>query len=80
LISKTEKELTTEVLDKVIEFEKSEKINPPQEKRAKTIAVSELEKSSKRLKKDVEYKGILTGDIMISTSINEIPLYIEQAN
>ena len=80
LISKSEKELTTEVLDKVIEFEKSEKINPPQEKRAKTIAVSELEKSSKRLKKDVEYKGILTGDIMISTSINEIPLYIEQAN
>jgi hypothetical protein len=75
LAYKTETDLPKEFLNKVIEFEKSEKLNPPIEKRAKVINVKELEKDAIQLKTEVIAKGIFIDDIKISTGLNDLQLY-----
>jgi hypothetical protein len=45
LLKKCEKELPKDFKEGVLEFEKREKLNPPQEKRAKRIDVEELEQT-----------------------------------
>ena len=47
-----------EILDKVIEFEKAEKLNPPTERRAKQINLKELEKDALKLRNETNAKGI----------------------
>jgi hypothetical protein len=69
-------DLPKEILEKVIEFEKAEKLNPPQEKRAKQILTSELEKDAQRIRRETEAKEIILlhekGNL-----IKELPLYNE---
>lgn len=72
---KCESDLPRDILDKAIEFEKSEKLNPPIERRAKQISIKELEKDTAKLKNEVGTKGILIQDDKISTGLNELPLY-----
>ena len=54
ILSKCETALPSEILAKVIEFEKSEKMNPPQEKRAKQISLKDLDSDSEKIRKSVE--------------------------
>ncbi len=75
LAYKCETDLPTEVFTKVVEFEKSEKLNPPQEKRAKAISTKDLEKDTTKLKTEAAAKGILIDDLKISTGLNELQLY-----
>ncbi|MDN3655518.1 hypothetical protein QWZ08_07770 [Ferruginibacter paludis] len=75
LAYKCETDLPKDILDSVIEFEKAEKLNPPQEKRIKSIPIAELESEHKKIKQEAESKGILMEDENIFTSINELPLY-----
>ncbi len=75
LAYKAESELPPDILEKVVEFEKAEKLNPPQEKRAKAINLKELEKNTQKLRDDASTKGILIEDGKISTGLNELPLY-----
>jgi DNA repair exonuclease SbcCD ATPase subunit len=49
IISKTNTSLPDEIRKAVAEFEKSEKLNPPQEKRAKQISMEEILSESERL-------------------------------
>ena len=49
IISKSSLSLPPEIRDKVLEFEKAEKLNPPQEKRAKQILLEDLLSESERL-------------------------------
>lgn len=72
---KCESDLPKDILDKAITFEKSEKLNPPIEKRAKQINIKELEKDAIELKNEAGIKGILIQDDKISTGLNELPLY-----
>lgn len=72
---KCESDLPRDILDKAIEFERSEKLNPPIERRAKQISIKELEKDTAKLKNEVDTKGILIQDDRISTGLNELPLY-----
>lgn len=72
---KCESDLPKDILDKAIAFEKSEKLNPPIEKRAKQINIKELEKDTIELKKEAGIKGIAIQDDKISTELNDIPLY-----
>jgi hypothetical protein len=75
LAYKCEADLPKDILESVIEFEKAEKLNPPQEKRAKAISIGELEKESKKVKQEADGRGILIEDEGISKSLNELPLY-----
>lgn len=75
LAYKSESDLPKDIFDKVVEFERSEKLNPPQEKRAKAISTKELEKDLIKLNNEVFSKGILIDDTKISNGINELELY-----
>jgi hypothetical protein len=78
LVYRSEADLPKDILDKVVEFEKSEMLNPPTEKRAKQINMKELESEAEKLKSEANQKGILTQDSRLSKEINKLPLYTTQ--
>ena len=78
LVYRSEADLPKDILDKVVEFEKSEKLNPPIEKRAKQINLKELEVESDKINSEANQKGIVTYDPTLSKEINKVPLYISQ--
>lgn len=81
LVYRSEADLPKELMDKVIEFEKSEKLNPPIEKRSKQISTKELESETERLKSEASQRGILTQDSTLSKELNKLPLYsVEKEN
>jgi len=75
LAYKTEADLPKDILDKVVEFERSEKLNPPQEKRVKAINTKDLEKDLTKINNEAYSKGIVIDDIKISDGLNEVDLY-----
>lgn len=75
LAYKCESDLPSDMMEKIIEFEKAEKLNPPQEKRIKAISISELERTTKKVRMDARNKGILIEDNQISDGLNCLPLY-----
>jgi len=75
LVYRSEAELPKDILDIVVEFEKSEKLNPPIEKRAKQISLKELELDNNKLKSEANQKGIMTQESLLSREINKLPLY-----
>ena len=75
LAYKCESDLPSDILEKVIEFEKADKLNPPQEKRIKAISVAKLEKTTKKLRIDASTKGISIEDTKITEGLNKLPLY-----
>lgn len=75
LAYKCENELPDDILKMVLEYEKSEKLNPPQEKKVKSIPTADLETNNKKLKQEAEGRGILIENTSMSDSIDEIPLY-----
>jgi hypothetical protein len=75
LVYRSEADLPKELLDKVVEFEKSEKLNPPIERRAKQISVKDLKTDSDRLESEARQRGILTPDSLLTREINKLPLY-----
>ena len=75
LAYKCEGELPAEVLEKAAEFERAEKLNPPQEKRVKAIPMSDLEKALTKVRNDANNKGILLEDDRLTDGLNLVPLY-----
>ena len=78
LAYKAESDLPKEVLDKVVEFEKAEKLNPPVERRSKQINLKELEKDISKLNHETGSKGIAAIEGDISIELNKLPLYTEE--
>jgi len=74
MLTKCGADLPKDVLDKVIEFEKSEKLNPPVEKRSKQILVKDLASESEKIKKEAEVKGVVFPEI-VGRNLNSLPLY-----
>jgi hypothetical protein len=72
LLSKTKNDLPRDIMEKVIEFEKAEKINPPVEKRVKSILTSDLEKDAKKIQKEAEAKDIIFTPL--AQEIKQLPL------
>ena len=56
ILSKADIDLPDDILKSVEEFEKAEKLNPPQEKRAKQISMDELVNESEKLANEVRAK------------------------
>ena len=75
LVYRSEADLSKDILEKVVEFEKSEKLNPPIEKRARQISLKELETDSEKIQTEANQKGIITHDPLLSKEINKLPLY-----
>jgi chromosome segregation ATPase len=78
ILTKCESELPHDILEKVIEYERSEKLNPAQEKRAKQISSKELESDSQSIRKEAEAKAIAF-PISAQQEINKIPLYNDES-
>jgi len=76
LAYKCETDLPTDIAQKVIAFEKSEKLNPPTEKRAKQINLKELEKDNSKIKSEAETQGIVIQDDVLTTEIGKLALYV----
>jgi hypothetical protein len=75
LVYRSEADLSKDILAKVAEFEKSEKLNPPQEKRARQISTKELEADSEKIQSEATQKGIAVQDGILIKEINKLPLY-----
>lgn len=75
LAYKCENSLPADIHGKVLEFERSEKLNPPQEKRSKTINLKELDLEQGKIETEATAKGIVLPNDAISTVINELDLY-----
>lgn len=75
LVYRSDADLPKEILEKVSEFEKAEKINPPIEKRSKQISTKELEHDTATLRNEATLKGIVTEDALLSKGLNKLPLY-----
>ena len=75
LVYRSEADLPKDILEKVAEFEKAEKLNPPIERRSKQISAKELEQETTKLKNEAESKGINTQDAILSSRLNKLPLY-----
>jgi hypothetical protein len=80
LAYKAESDLPPDFLEKVVEFEKAEKLNPPAERRKKHISLKDLEKDTTKLRNETLTKGISIVEDVISTALNELPLYSEENN
>lgn len=74
ILTRCEAELPKEFLEEVIEFEKSEKLNPPQEKRAKQILTQELESDTGKIQKEAEAKAIVFPP-SLQQNLKSLPLY-----
>lgn len=74
VITKCEVDLPRDVLEKVVEFERSEKLNPPQEKRAKQISAKEIEEDTGKIRKEMEAKGIVF-PTSLQRDMKTLPLY-----
>jgi hypothetical protein len=79
LLYRSEADLPMEMLETIKEFEKSEKLNPPQEKRAKQISIKDLESDVSKIKSDADQKGIYTVESQFSKSLDKLPLYKKEA-
>lgn len=77
-LNKCEVDLPHEILTKVVEYERSEKLNPPTDKRAKLISNKELESDSKKIRKEAEAKAIQFPDSM-QQEIKSLPLYEDES-
>jgi hypothetical protein len=75
LVYRSEADLPKDILEKVSEFEKAEKINPPIERRSKQISAKELEQETTMLKNEAKAKGIETEESLLSSRLNKLPLY-----
>jgi hypothetical protein len=79
LVYRSEADLPKDILEKVSEFEKAEKINPPIERRAKHISAKELEQETSSLKNEANAKGIVTEESVLSNRLNKLPLYTAES-
>jgi hypothetical protein len=66
--------LPTDIHDKVLDFERSEKLNPLVDKRAKSINTKELENDSLKIDKEADAKGVIISN-KISTTSDSVSLY-----
>ncbi|GAH55770.1 unnamed protein product, partial [marine sediment metagenome] len=58
ILNKCNKDIPKDVLEKIVSFEKAEKLNPPVEKRVKQISLDDLHSESQRIEREASAKGI----------------------
>jgi len=76
VLTNCETDMPSDVLEKAVEFERAEKLNPPIEKRAKQILTNELIGDATKIQREAEAKGLVFPD-NIQEKIRTLPLYEE---
>ncbi len=79
VLSKSEADLPRDIFEKVEEYERYEKLNPPQEKRAKQLSRSGLHSHAEKIRKEAEAKGI-TFPASGQQGIKSLPLYEDETS
>jgi hypothetical protein len=74
ILAKCETDVPDEMLGKVVEFEKAEKLNPPMEKRAKQIPSNQLQADSDKIQREAQAKSIIF-PLKAQEDIMRLPLY-----
>jgi len=69
--------LPEEIMNEVKEYEKAEKLNPPLEKRIKSIPVGEIEKDTQKVKREAEGRGVNIDPESVSKNLDYTPLHKE---
>jgi hypothetical protein len=67
--------LPEDIMEQVREYERAEKLNPPQEKRTKSIPVDDLQKETGKVQREAEGRGVLIDSDKVSETIDGVPLY-----
>jgi hypothetical protein len=67
--------LPEDIMEQVKEYERAEKLNPPQEKRTKSIPVDDLQKETGKVQREAEGRGVLIDSQILSKNIGDTPLY-----
>ncbi len=62
IVLRSQKELPDEIKNQVIEYERSEKLNPPTERRAKIISIDELQKKSEEIETETQSRKLSLPD------------------
>jgi uncharacterized protein YoxC len=76
MVLKCDSDLPEDIKREVAAFEKAEKLNPPSDRRTKTLDNKELQKDMLQLELEIKSKGIVTSDI--SDELNKLKLYDSQ--
>ncbi len=74
ILTKCKVDLPKDILEKVIEFEKSEKLNPPQERRSKQILTKDLESDNDIIQREAEAKEIVFPP-SLQRDLRRLPLF-----
>ena len=69
--------LPSDVIDEVIKIERAIRLNPPQERSGKGIALTDLQKESLQVEKGLEERGVLPSRENLAKGLNDAPLYKE---
>lgn len=77
ILTKCETAIPRDMLGKIIEFEKAEKLNPPIEKRVKQIPLGDLHADSQRIEREANAKGIALPHAT-QEGIKKLPLYDDE--
>ena len=75
MVLKCDSDLPEEIKNEVAAFEKAEKLNPPGDRRTKTIDNKQLQHDVNQLSLEIESKGVVTDDL--SEELNRVRLYRE---
>jgi predicted nucleic acid-binding Zn-ribbon protein len=73
MVLKCDSDLPDEIKKEVAAFEKAEKLNPPGDRRTKTIDNKQLQNDVNQLSLEIESKGVATDDL--SEELNRVRLY-----
>jgi hypothetical protein len=74
ILTKCDSDVPSDLLQKAVEFEKAEKLNPPQEKRAKQLPSKELVTDTGKIRREAEAKDVVFPE-SVQEGIKAFPLY-----
>lgn len=69
--------LPEDILEQVKEYERAEKLNPPMEKRTKSIPIADIEKETQKVQREAEGRGVIIDPQDLSDKIGGLPLQRE---
>ena len=74
VLTKCESDVPSDMLDKAVEFEKAEKLNPPMERRTKGLPSRDLVRDTGKIRREAEAKDMVFPET-IEEGIKALPLY-----
>ena len=77
ILTKCERDIPSDMRDRAMELDRAEKLNPPQDRRAKDLQTNELVREVGNLQREAQAKGVVFPK-SIEDGIKALPLYDEE--